>query len=230
MVDVYTDGGCRGNPGVGAYAIISYKDGKQLLRIGDYRNSTTNNEMELAALVLALDYALVNPGEQFRIYSDSQYVVNSYNDYLDDWILTGRIDTRPNKKFWKYVYKVKSELKSKNIQVTIYKVKGHSDNAGNVEVDKYVNQLMDKREELNIQLDHPTLSYLISQSRDFSDTKIDTEVKPKVTVSSIEKESDGLVFIFTDGTNYKLPIDFDIKVLNEEGEPDEKVFIDGINN
>ena len=87
-VTVYTDGASRGNPGPGGYgAVLLYTDPagiehRRELSCG-YRN-TTNNRMELLAVVVALE-ALLRPCK-VEVHSDSQYVVNAFNQHwVDGW-------------------------------------------------------------------------------------------------------------------------------------------------
>lgn len=75
-VTIYTDGACIGNPGPGGYAAVLLYGDKRKEIAGGYRN-TTNNRMELMAVIQALE-ALKEPC-QVTLYSDSEYLVNSIN-------------------------------------------------------------------------------------------------------------------------------------------------------
>ena len=75
MIQIYTDGSARGNPGPGGYGII--------MRSGTYEKEfwqgyrlTTNNRMELLSVIVALEM-IKSPGHEVIVYSDSQYVVNA---------------------------------------------------------------------------------------------------------------------------------------------------------
>ena len=75
MIKIYTDGSSRGNPGPGGYGnVLLYKDKRKELSQG-YK-LTTNNRMELLAVIKALE-ALKNNSIDIIIYSDSKYVVES---------------------------------------------------------------------------------------------------------------------------------------------------------
>ena len=77
-VVIYTDGSSRGNPGPGGYgALLMYGDKKKELSQG-YRK-TTNNRMELMAVIAALE-AMKKPGLNIRIYTDSQYIVKAIKE------------------------------------------------------------------------------------------------------------------------------------------------------
>jgi ribonuclease HI len=73
MIAVYTDGGCRGNPGPGGYGVIIIEGGRQIELAEGFR-LTTNNRMELMACIVAL--RVLNPPADAILYSDSRYVVN----------------------------------------------------------------------------------------------------------------------------------------------------------
>lgn len=128
IVKLYTDGACSGNPGAGGYgAILVYKGIEK--EISDYEVSTTNNRMELLAVIKGLE--LIKESCNVEVYSDSAYVVNSINM---GWIYS-----------WKKNNWIKSDKKkAKNIElwerllelmgfhnVVFIKVKGHSDNEYN---------------------------------------------------------------------------------------------------
>lgn len=91
-VVIYTDGSSRGNPGPGGYgAVLSYVDraGEEHVKelSGGYE-LTTNNRMELLAVITALE-ALTRPCE-VEVHSDSQYVVNAFNErWIEGWIARG---------------------------------------------------------------------------------------------------------------------------------------------
>ena len=86
MIEIYTDGACRGNPGPGGWAA--------LLRIGGHEREisgaealTTNNRMELTAVIRALE-ALKRPVEA-RLYTDSEYVRRGVTEWLPAWKARG---------------------------------------------------------------------------------------------------------------------------------------------
>ncbi len=86
-IDVYTDGGCRGNPGVGAWAALIY-EGPQPKEIWGVERLTTNNQMELRAAIEALK-ALEEPSK-VRLFSDSSYLVDAFNKgWLPKWERNG---------------------------------------------------------------------------------------------------------------------------------------------
>ena len=84
---IYTDGSCRKNPGPGGWGmlVMNEEDTKVLFYEYDSAEMTTNNRMELSAILCALQYAEEYPDDTFIIYSDSAYVVNSCNEWMRNW-------------------------------------------------------------------------------------------------------------------------------------------------
>ncbi len=138
FVKIYTDGAARGNPdGPGGYGtILEYIDSKGQLHtkeISQGYKKTTNNRMELMAVIAGLE-ALNRPCE-VEVYSDSQYVVNAFNQHwIDGWIKKGwkRGKNEPVKNIdlWKRLLLAKEKH-----QVTFVWVKGHDGHPQNERCD-----------------------------------------------------------------------------------------------
>ena len=91
-VTLYTDGACSGNPGVGGFgAILVHVDANGIKHEKEFSQGykmTTNNQMELLAVIVGLE-ALKKPCE-VTVYSDSKYVVDAFNNkWIDGWIAKG---------------------------------------------------------------------------------------------------------------------------------------------
>ena len=139
LVKVYTDGAARGNPdGPGGYgAVLEYVDGKGQLHTKELSQGytkTTNNRMELMAVIAGLE--ALNLPCTVEVYSDSQYVVNAFNQHwVDGWIKKGwkRGKNEPvkNVDLWKRLLEVKSRH-----QVTFHWVKGHAGHPQNERCDE----------------------------------------------------------------------------------------------
>ena len=132
-VDIYTDGACSGNPGAGGYCAILIFNGIEKIISGG-ENETTNNRMELVAVIEGLK-ALKEPCE-VNLYSDSQYVINAINEkWLDGWAQSGwRADSKKRVKnvdLWQALIPLLKKHK-----VAFIKIKGHSDNEYNNRCDK----------------------------------------------------------------------------------------------
>ncbi len=132
-VTLYTDGACSGNPGKGGYAAILIYKGLEKEIVGG-EEVTTNNRMELAAVINGLE-ALKEPCS-VDVYSDSQYVVGAMNEgWLDGWRKNGWKTSakKPvkNPDLWQKLYELTLTHKVKFI-----KVKGHADNEYNNRCDE----------------------------------------------------------------------------------------------
>ena len=86
MIEIYTDGACRGNPGPGGWAAL-LQTGKTEKELHGAEALTTNNRMELTAVIRALE-ALTRP-VQARVYTDSEYVRRGITEWLTAWKARG---------------------------------------------------------------------------------------------------------------------------------------------
>ncbi|GIV26714.1 MAG: hypothetical protein KatS3mg027_0528 [Bacteroidia bacterium] len=130
IIEIYTDGACSGNPGKGGWAaILLYKNHRKNL-VGSYR-LTTNNRMELIAVIEALK-SIKKKGIPVKVYSDSQYVVDSINNgYIHNWIKKNFKDVK-NPDLWKELIEIIKTFKN----IEFIWVKGHHNNTYNKECDK----------------------------------------------------------------------------------------------
>lgn len=132
-VIIYTDGACSGNPGPGGWGtILMYKDNKKEISGG--KKDTTNNVMELTAVIEGLK--LLKFPCKVKLYSDSAYVVNAFNQkWIYGWLKNGwkNASKEPvkNKELWQELYEL-----TKKHEVEFIKVKGHSDNEYNNRCDE----------------------------------------------------------------------------------------------
>lgn len=132
-VVLYTDGACSGNPGVGGWsAILRYGEREKVLSGGD--SQTTNNRMELMAVIVGLEK--IKEPCQVAVYSDSAYVVNAFlqgwvSSWLEKgWKTAGKKEVQ-NVDLWKRL------LVQVNRHTIVWnKVKGHADNELNNRCDK----------------------------------------------------------------------------------------------
>ena len=130
IVKIYTDGAARGNPGPGGYGIILlWGNIRKELSQGYVR--TTNNRMELRAVIAALE-ALKKENLQVFLYSDSNYVVKAINEgWLSNWIRTDFKGGKKNKDLWNKYYDL-----AKKHSVKFEWVKGHGSNIYNNRCDE----------------------------------------------------------------------------------------------
>ncbi|MBF7096539.1 ribonuclease HI [Alkalibacter mobilis] len=144
---IYTDGGCRGNDaskenlgGIGIVMMYPHKDHTREIKKG-FRN-TTNNQMELLAVITGLK--MLKEKCDVKIYSDSAYVVNAFNQgWVKNWKQKnwsrGKSGELKNRELWIEL----DELVNKH-KVEFIKVKGHGDNIYNNRADQLVNEAMDE--------------------------------------------------------------------------------------
>lgn len=139
IVEIYTDGACRGNPGPGGWgAWLKYAGVEKELYGGE--KESTNNRMELMAAIQALE-ALTQPCA-IKLYTDSKYVLQGITEWMNNW----------KKRGWKTAAKkpVKNEDLWRRLDAAIEKhtinwswVKGHSGNEGNEKADELANMGID---------------------------------------------------------------------------------------
>jgi ribonuclease HI len=132
-VDIYTDGACSGNPGPGGWAAI-LKYGEHAKEISGNMHHTTNNRMELFAVISALG-ALKEPCK-VRVHSDSSYVVDAFNKrWIDSWQNNGwkTADKKPveNQDLWRLLL-----IAMRKHEVSFHKVPGHADHPENNRCDE----------------------------------------------------------------------------------------------
>ena len=134
---IYTDGAARGNPGPGGYGVILMWGDKRKELSAGYR-LTTNNRMELLAVITALE-SLKKKFIPLTIYTDSQYIVNSVEKkWLDGWVRTDFKGGKKNKDLWlRYYHLAKKQF------VRFVWVKGHADNPNNNRCDQLATEAAD---------------------------------------------------------------------------------------
>ncbi|HTO16169.1 MAG TPA: ribonuclease HI [Edaphocola sp.] len=141
---VYTDGASRGNPGRGGFGIV-LKWGATIREISEGFRHTTNNRMELLAVIVALE-VLTRDGVNVTIYTDSKYVVDSVEKgWVFGWEKTG-FAKKKNPDLWKRFLKA-----YRKHEVKFQWVKGHADNPYNNRCDALATAAADGE---NLAIDH----------------------------------------------------------------------------
>jgi ribonuclease HI len=135
-IQIYTDGACKGNPGPGGWgAYLTFGDHEKSLCGGE--PLTTNNRMELSAVIFALK-ALKKPCD-IQLYTDSSYVQKGITEWIVGWKQRGwrTADKKPvkNDDLWKALDGLVAEH-----QIEWIWVKGHAGNEGNEIADALANQ------------------------------------------------------------------------------------------
>jgi ribonuclease HI len=137
-VEIWTDGGCKGNPGPGGWgAVIKYGDHLKELKGGE--PLTTNNRMELIAAISALE-ALTRPCD-IVLHTDSQYVRQGVTSWIETWKRNGwrTADRKPvkNEDLWRRL----DEARARHA-VDWRWVKGHAGDAANERADELAREGM----------------------------------------------------------------------------------------
>jgi ribonuclease HI len=139
VVDIYTDGACRGNPGPGGWAALLLK-GSAERELSGAATLTTNNRMELQAVIEALQ--ALKRAVRARIYTDSQYVRLGITEWLAGWKARGwkTSDRKPvkNQDLW-----MQLDALVAGHELEWHWVKGHSGVPGNERVDALANAAID---------------------------------------------------------------------------------------
>ncbi len=145
VVEIYTDGACRGNPGPGGWGVLMRYQGKEKTLKGA-EPETTNNRMELMAAICALE-ALKRPCK-VRLTTDSQYVKNGISQWIQNWKRRGwkTADKKPVKNIdlWQRL----DEAVSRH-QVDWHWVRGHTGHTENELADQLANDAIDEMQMLN---------------------------------------------------------------------------------
>ena len=138
-ITIYTDGACSGNPGIGSWAaILIYNDIEKEIS-GKSDAITTNNKMELTAVIESLQ--LLKEKCEIDLYTDSKYVQLGITEWIHNWIKNNWKNSSKksieNKELWVKLL----ELTTKH-NINFIWVKGHSNNYYNNKVDKIASNLL----------------------------------------------------------------------------------------
>jgi len=129
QITIYTDGAARGNPGPGGYGIVLIS-GKFRKEMSEGYKHTTNNRMELLAVIVALE-TLKIPGSEVTVYTDSKYVADAVTlGWVFNWVKK-RFKDKKNPDLWLRFLEI-----YKKHNVKFIWVKGHANNPLNERCDE----------------------------------------------------------------------------------------------
>ena len=136
VVDIFTDGACKGNPGIGGWGVLlKYDDRVQELFGGE--KQTTNNRMELLATIRALE--ALNKPCKIRLHTDSQYVQKGISEWIHAWKnrgwLTASKKPVKNTDLWQQL-----DHLSRQHDIEWIWVRGHAGHEGNEHADELANR------------------------------------------------------------------------------------------
>jgi len=133
-VELYTDGACSGNPGPGGWAYIlrhRASDSEREDSGGEAR--TTNNRMELMAVIRGL--SALSRASRVDVYSDSQYVLNGLQSWMDGWKKKGWVTASKapvkNRDLWELLDELRGEH-----ELSYHWIRGHSEHPENERADR----------------------------------------------------------------------------------------------
>ena len=140
LVEIFTDGACRGNPGPGGWGVLLRFQGKEKTLYGG-ETGTTNNRMELMAAIIGLES--LNEPCRVTLITDSKYVMHGITDWIENWKKRGwkTAAKKPvkNEDLWRRLDKARDQH-----EINWQWVKGHSGHRENELVDALANQGIDE--------------------------------------------------------------------------------------
>lgn len=141
----YTDGACSGNPGSGGCAAIEFDNNIITNIYYEFSSDTTNNREELKAILYVVKLAAEDPSNEYIIYTDSMYCVNTINDWMFTWVnndwKNSKNEIIKNLDLIEQLWKL---FKTPFFNVELKKVPGHSNIIGNELVDLLAKNKLDK--------------------------------------------------------------------------------------
>jgi len=159
MIELYTDGGCRGNgtmenpkSGIGIVLLLPNQTPIKYFEKLEFCPNT-NNKAEIFALIQGLNLLYENykvtkgfAQPQLKIYSDSAYAINGITDWINGWRANGWVNSKKepvkNKELWEQLDQLVNITKE-YFDIEFIKVKGHAGNYWNEECDRLANYAMD---------------------------------------------------------------------------------------
>jgi len=140
IVEIFTDGACRGNPGVGGWGIVLHYDGHEKHLYGAEK-LTTNNRMELMAAIEAL--RSLKRSCHVKLTTDSQYVKKGITEWMDNWKKRGwkTANKKPvkNMDLWREL-----DEETKRHEIEWHWIKGHAGHVENELADGLANRAIDE--------------------------------------------------------------------------------------
>lgn len=138
-IEIWTDGACSYNPGVGGCCAILQIDGSETIIVTDREEDSTNQRMEIMAVIKGFEKVFEYKREWYdevNVNTDSAYVCNCVNQkWYVNWMKNGWLNSKKepvaNRELWERMFKLKKEIEDIGAKVVFTKVKGHSDNEMN---------------------------------------------------------------------------------------------------
>ena len=136
---IYTDGSCHGNPGPGGWAYLIHNEEKIISENSGYSEDTTNNKMELTAIIEAIaEIQVFTNVSAIQLFTDSKYAIDGINSWIhawkkNNWRTSSKKEVK-NINLWKQL-----DIYNSNLNIEWIWVKGHSGDPFNDKVDAMAN-------------------------------------------------------------------------------------------
>ncbi len=202
-VTIFTDGACSGNPGPGGWGAIIAFPNDTVREIAGREAQTTNNRMELTAILEAFHAVadfLGDESAEVHLYSDSSYALHGLSGWMYGWAKRGwkSAEGNPiaNPDLWQSFYKI---LRAKKWTVEWHYVRGHQGVPGNERCDE-ISVAMTRGESVNL-YDGPRRSYPV----DLSDVPPDTSLPPLSKNPAKDGEKKPTYLSYVNGKLYRDP-------------------------
>lgn len=141
-INIFTDGSCSGNPGMGGWGAVIVIDNSETIDLHGGAIETTNNQMELTAVIKVLKF--FNKRENLDIFTDSLYVRDGISSWIQKWKVNGwkTSNKKPvkNQKLW-----VELDQLINQHNIKWHWVKGHAGNKYNERADQLARKYIDKK-------------------------------------------------------------------------------------
>ena len=140
-MEIYTDGSCINNPGIGGWAFIIQREDGNISRWANSQKVTTNNEMEMTAVIKSIEYCRLKKYDtDLVIYTDSNYVKMGITKWIHNWKKNGWKNAKKedvkNAELWKILDELINDYDG---EIRFEHVKAHSTNMMNNKVDLLAN-------------------------------------------------------------------------------------------
>jgi ribonuclease HI len=170
-VTIYSDGGARPNPGFGGFGVVMIFDDHTEKELSGGEKETTNNRMELTAVITALD--ALDSAHEVDLYTDSEYVKNGITQWIKSWIRKEWRDVK-NPDLWQRLHRV-----TQRHNIKWHWVKGHAGHVFNERVDELatreIERISGKKVERKVEPETPSIqadvSIYISADYSFDDKR-----------------------------------------------------------
>ena len=156
VVNIYTDGACscnKVNEGFGGWAVVIVNPDGTVEKLGGFKVATTNNRMELKAVLQAFREIIKRKIEDSVIHMDSSYVFNAItlrwieSWRMNHWLTMAKRQEVQNRDLWEEVIEARAEIKKAGYKCRLHKVKGHANVEYNETADVVAKEWVGKAKE-----------------------------------------------------------------------------------